>query len=133
MKRFFNDLKKYKNYIMYATWAELKTEVINSYLGFLWMILEPLAFMLIYTFIATIVFKSKVEYFPVFVFIGLSIWNFFNKMVTTSVKLVASNRDTVTKVYLPKFVLLLIKMGVNAFKMAVSFLLVVICSYTRYL
>ena len=34
MKRFFNDLKKYKNYIMYATWAELKTEVINSYLGF---------------------------------------------------------------------------------------------------
>ena len=126
MKRFFNDLKKYKNYIMYATWAELKTEVINSYLGFLWMILEPLAFMLIYTFIATIVFKSRVEYFPVFVFIGLSIWNFFNKMVTTSVKLVASNRDTVTKVYLPKFVLLLIKMGVNAFKMAVSFLLVVI-------
>ena len=126
MKRFFNDLKKYKNYIMYATWAELKTEVINSYLGFLWMILEPLAFMLIYTFIATIVFKSSVDYFPVFVFIGLSIWNFFNKMVTTSVKLVASNRDTVTKVYLPKFVLLLIKMGVNTFKMAVSFLLVVI-------
>ncbi|UKI58862.1 MAG: hypothetical protein L6V81_05820 [Clostridium sp.] len=47
-------------------------------------------------------------------------------MVTSSVKLVATNRDTVTKVYLPKFVLLLIKMGVNAFKMAVSFLLVVL-------
>ena len=131
MKRFVNDLKKYKNYIMYATWAELKTEVINSYLGFLWMILEPLAFMLIYTFIANVVFKSNVEYFPVFVFIGLSIWNFFNKMVTCSVKLVSSNRDTVTKVYIPKFVLILIKMGVNAFKMGVSFLLVAIfmCIY----
>lgn len=126
MKRFFNDLKKYKNYIFYSTWAELKTEVINSYLGFLWMILEPLAFMLIYTFIAVYVFKSKVEYFPVFVFIGLSIWNFFNKMVSVSVKLVSSNRDIVTKVYLPKFVLLLIKMGVNLFKMLVSFLLVFI-------
>lgn len=124
MKRFFKDLKKYKNYMLYATWAELKTEVINSYLGFLWMILEPLAFMLIYTFIATIVFKSNVDYFPVFVFIGLSIWNFFNKMLVVSVKLVAANRDTVTKVYLPKFVLLLIKMGVNGFKMLVSFLLV---------
>ena len=107
MKRFVNDLKKYKNYIMYATWAELKTEVINSYLGFLWMILEPLAFMLIYTFIANVVFRSHVQYFPVFVFIGLSIWNFFNKMVTCSVKLVSSNRDTVTKVYIPKFVLIL--------------------------
>ena len=126
MKRFLKDLKKYKNYILYATWAELKTEVINSYLGWAWMILEPLAFMLIYVFIAGMIFKSKVEYFPVFVFIGLSIWNFFNKNVVASVKLVSMNRDTVTKVYLPKFVLLLVKMGVNLFKMLVSFLLVAI-------
>ena len=104
MKRFYTDLKKYWNYIVYAVKSELKVEIINSYLGFLWMILEPLAFMLIYTFIASVVFKSSVEYFPVFVFIGLSIWNFFNKMVVASVKLVSSNRDTVTKVYLPKFV-----------------------------
>ena len=124
MRRFFKDLKRYKNYILYATWAELKTEVINSHLGFLWMILEPMAFMLIYTFIAIVVFNSNVQYFPIFVFIGLSIWNFFNKMVTVSVKLVSNNRDTVTKVYLPKFVLILIKMGVNLFKMFVSFLLV---------
>ena len=126
MKRFIKDLKKYKNYILYATWAELKTEVINSYLGWLWMILEPLAFMFIYMFIGTIVFKYKVEYFPIFVFIGLSAWNFFNKMVVASVKLVQMNRDTVTKVYLPKFVLLFVKMGVNGFKMLVSFLLVFI-------
>ena len=124
MKRFFYDLKKYKNYIIYATKSELKTEIINSYLGWIWMILEPLCFMLIYMFIAGIIFKSKVEYFPIFVFIGLSIWNFFNKMVVVSVKLVSTNRDTVTKVYLPKFVLLFVKMGVNGFKMFVSFLLV---------
>ena len=126
MKRFFGDLKKYKNYIIFATKAELKTEVINSYLGWLWMILEPLAFMFIYMFIGEIVFKYSVEYYSIFVFIGLSIWNFFNKMVTVSIKLVSMNRDTVTKVYLPKFVLLLVKMGVNGFKMIVSFLLVFI-------
>lgn len=126
MKRFFGDLKKYKNYIIYATKSELKTEVINSYLGWAWMILEPLAFMLIYMYIAQIIFKSKMDFFPIFVFIGLSVWNFFNKMVLASVKLVANNRDTVTKVYLPKFVLLLVKMGVNIFKMFVSFLLVAI-------
>ena len=126
MKRFIKDLKKYKNYILYATWAELKTEVINSYLGWAWMILEPLCFMLIYVFIAGIIFKSRVDYFPVFVFVGLSMWNFFNKNVVASVKLVSMNRDTVTKVYLPKFVLLLVKMGVNLFKMLVSFLLVFI-------
>ncbi len=126
MKRFIKDLKKYKNYIFYSTWAELKTEVINSYLGWLWLILEPLAFMLIYLFIGAIVFKTKIDYYPVFVFIGLSIWSFFNKTIISSVKLVVSNRDTVTKVYLPKFILLFVKMGVNIFKMLVSFLLVVI-------
>ena len=124
MKRFFKDLKKYKNYIVYATKSELKTEIINSYLGWIWMVLEPLCFMFIYMFIAQIIFKSKVEYFPIFVFIGLTGWNFFNKMVVSSVKLISSNKDTVTKVYLPKFVLLLVKMGVNLFKMGVSFLIV---------
>ena len=126
MKRFLGDLKKYKNYILYATWAELKTEIINSYLGWLWLILEPLAFMFIYMFIAKVIFNTPVEYFPIFVFIGLSVWNFFNKMVVASVKLVVNNRDTVTKVYLPKYVLLLVKMGVNGFKMLVSFALVFI-------
>ena len=77
-------------------------------------------------FIGGVVFKSKVEFYPVFVFIGLSTWNFFNKTIVASVKLVASNRDTVTKVYLPKFILLFVKMGVNLFKMLVSFLLVII-------
>ena len=47
-------------------------------------------------------------------------------MVVTSVKLVNTNRDTVSKVYLPKFVLLFIKMGVNLFKMLISFLMVFI-------
>ncbi len=126
MKRFFKDLKKYKNYIVYATWAELKSEVIGSYLGWLWLVLEPLCFMLIYTFLAGVIFNAKVDYFPVFVFIGLTIWNFFNKMMTISVKLVQTNKETVTKVYLPKFVLLIEKMGVNGFKMLVSFVLVAI-------
>ena len=39
MKRFIKDLKKYKNYIIYSTRAEIKNEVINSYLGSLWLIL----------------------------------------------------------------------------------------------
>ena len=125
MKRFINDIKKYKNYILYATKSELKNEIIDSYLGWIWLILEPLCFMFIYMFIAQVIFKSKVEYFPVFIFIGLTVWNFFSKTVSASVKLVKANRDTVTKVYLPKFILLFVKMGVSLFKMAVSFLLVI--------
>ena len=109
MKNFLRDLKKYKNYVLYSAWAELKQEVINSYLGWVWLVLEPFCFMLIYTFIASIVFKSSEQYFPVFVYIGLTMWNFFNKSVVASVKLMNSNKDIVTKVYLPKYILIIQK------------------------
>lgn len=127
VKKFFSDLKKYSKYILYSTKSQLKAEVTNSYLGFLWLFLEPICFMLIYTFIAIVVFDSGTEYFPIFVFIGLTIWNFFSKTLTSSVRLVVNNRDTVTKVYIPKFVLLIVRMCVNTVKFSLSFLLVVIC------
>ncbi|HPE14980.1 MAG TPA: ABC transporter permease [Bacilli bacterium] len=126
MKRFISDIKKYFRYIAYDTKATLKAEITDSYLGWIWLILEPLCFMLIYFFIGAVVFKSKLDYFPVFVFIGLSIWNFFNKTVVQSVKLVQANKETVTKVYLPKFILLFVQLGVGIVKMAVSFALVII-------
>lgn len=124
--RFVNDSKKYWKYTTYAAKSELKSEVASSYLNWLWWILDPLLFMLVYTFIALIVFKKSVQYFPVFVFIGLTSWNFFNKTVIGSVKLVKMNKQIVTKVYLPKFVLVLQKLMVNGFKMMVSFALVLV-------
>lgn len=126
MKRFFKDITKYWDYIKYQTKAELKSEIVDSYLGWIWLFLEPLCFMLIYTFIAGIVFGSTTQYFPIFVFSGLSIWNFFNKTVSASVRIVAKNKDIVTKVYVPKFVLLLVRLFVNLFKMFVTFGLLIV-------
>ena len=56
MQKFFQDIKKYYKYIIYSTKSNLKTEVANSYLNWLWWIIEPLCFMLIYTFIFSVVF-----------------------------------------------------------------------------
>ena len=127
INRFISDLKKYSKYIAYATKSQLKTEVTGSYLSWIWLFLNPICFMLIYTFIAIIVFKSKIEYFPVFVFIGITTWNFFQGTVSSAVSLVRANRDTVIKVYVPKFVLLITKMSVNTVKFLISFSLVIIC------
>ena len=78
MKKFIINIKKYFNYSVYSAKSELKNEVANSYLNWFWWILDPLAFMLIYSFIVTVVFKTKQENITVFVFIGLTIWTFFN-------------------------------------------------------
>ena len=57
MKRFLKNVKKYWSYSLCAAKAELKAEVANSYLNWLWWILDPLSFMIIYTFMVKIVFN----------------------------------------------------------------------------
>lgn len=121
MKRFFSDIKKYGNYVMYSARSELKAEVAGSFLSWLWWFLDPLLYMLVYSFIAAIIFKSAEPHFSVFVFIGLNCWQFFSKTIKTSVRLVASNKNIVTKVYIPKHMFILSKMCVLGFKMFVSF------------
>ena len=124
--RFISDMKKYFRFSLFSARAQLKTEVANSYLNWVWWVLDPLCFMLIYTFIFGYVFNSKEQYFPVFIFIGLSMWNFFSKTLNNSVKIVKNNRPIVSKVYIPKFVLIIIKIWVNGFKMMISFGIVIL-------
>lgn len=123
MKKFFNNIKKYNKYAIRSAKAELKSEVADSYLNWLWWIIEPLCFMLIYTFIFGVVFKNNQPYFASFVFIGLTAWDFFNRMVSGSVKLIINNRDLVSKVYLPKYILLLSKSYTYLFKMGISLII----------
>ena len=75
----YRHLKRYNPYSIYAAKSELKGEVSSSYLTWIWWILDPVLFMLVYVFITVVVFRSSGEYLPVVVIIGLTIWNFFNK------------------------------------------------------
>ena len=122
--RFKDDLKKYWKYAIYSSKAQLKSEIANSYLNWLWWVLDPLCFMLIYVFMFGYVFKSNQQYFAIFVFIGITLWDFFNKSLLQSVKVIKANKPIVSKVYIPKFILLFVKMGVNGFKMCISLLII---------
>ena len=126
MDRFINDFKKYYKYAIYSAKSELKAEVASSYLNWIWWILEPLCFMLIYSFIFGVVFDAREENFPIFIFIGIMAWDFFNRNMKNSVKMVKANKSIVSKVYIPKFVLIFSKMLVNGFKMMICFGIVVL-------
>lgn len=123
LKLFFNNIKKYHKYAIRSAKAELKSEVSDSYLNWLWWVIEPVCFMIIYTFVFGYIFKNNQPYFASFVFIGLTAWEFFNRMITGSVQLITNNRDLVTKVYIPKYILLLSKSYTYLFKMIISLLI----------
>lgn len=119
--RFIGDIKKYMGYAIRSARADLRTEVANSYLDWLWWMIEPVCTMIIYTLIFGIVFNASEDYFPVFVFIGITMWSFFSRSISGSVNTVRMNKGIITKIYMPKYILLFSKMLVNGFKMLVAF------------
>ncbi len=125
-RRFISDIKKYLPYAVWSAKADLQAEVASSYLNWMWWLIEPVCNMVIYTLIFGTVFKVGEQYFSIFVFIGLTMWGFFSRCVSGSVDIVRMNKDIITKIYMPKYILLLSKMFVYFFKMLVSFLVIFI-------
>lgn len=125
-RQFIRDIKRYLPYAVRSAKADLNSEVSGSYLNWLWWLIEPFCLMLIYTLIFGVVFKASERYFPIFIFIGISMWSFFSRSVSGSVNTVRNNKEIITKVYMPKYILLLSKMLVNGFKMMVAFGIVVV-------
>ena len=82
--------------------------------------------MIIYAFVFGVGFGAREDYFGLFIFIGLTMWQFFNSVIKHSVKIIKSNKAILSKVYIPKYVLILSDMLENGFKMAVSFCIVII-------
>lgn len=120
-RRLFRDVRRYSQYVVRSAGAYLRAEVVNSYLDWLWWLIEPFCMMLIYTMIFGVVFHASEQYFPVFIFIGITMWGFFSRSVSGSVNTVRGSKGIITKIYMPKYILLLSKMFVNGFKMMVSF------------
>lgn len=126
MKRFISDLQRYSRYILYSARCTLMQEVADSFLNWVWLILNPILFMLVYAFVQICIFGNTAQYLAAFLFIGLTCWNFFNSCVSSSVRMIKRYQGIISKIYVPKFVFLLSNMLVNGFKMMISFALVII-------
>lgn len=125
-KRLIRDLKKYYHYSMVSAKAQLKAEVANSFLNWIWWILDPFCMMMVYVFVFGYVFDAREPQFGIFVFTGLTMWTFFNRTLTNSVKIVKRNKSLVSKVYFPKYILILTEIWINGFKMIVSLAVIVV-------
>lgn len=120
VKKFISDMKKYNQYMYYAAKTDLKAEVANSYLNRLWWLLEPFFNMLVYVIVFGKIMGNSIENYATFVYSSLLMWNYFSKTLNYSVKLVRNNKDIISKVYVPKFILLFSNMILNFLKLLFS-------------
>jgi ABC-type polysaccharide/polyol phosphate export permease len=96
---------------------ELKARYKDSSLGFLWSLLRPLTVLLVY-YIAIGQFLGaarSIPEFAVYIFTGLTAWQLFQEIVTSSTGSIVGNAGLVKKVYLPREVFPLSSVGAALF------------------
>lgn len=99
------ELIGYRSLIVNLMVKDLKTRYKRSVLGFLWSLLNPLAMMVVFTVVFTVILPSQINNYPIFLLCGLLPWNYFTSGVMVSINSVVGNANLVKKVYFPREVL----------------------------
>lgn len=102
MKNYLLEMLRRKDLLIYLVKSGLKAENRNSYLGYLWWLLDPLLNVIVYYFLVVIVLGRGGENYAVYLVIGLVVWRWMNTAVTTSAKSIRKYGSIINQVYLPK-------------------------------
>ena len=92
---------------------EVRGKYRRTALGQLWSLANPIAAILIYTFIFSFIFRlpaqvgdpSGLDNYALWLVCGLLPWLFFNRVLTLGVESLVSNAGLIQKVYFPRIVL----------------------------
>ena len=100
-------LTDYRDLLVALSVHRLKVRYKQSVLGIAWAIIQPVALMLIYTLVFSIVTQVKSTGVPyaVFAYAALLPWSFFSTGLTNATNGLVSHAQLVTKVYFPREIL----------------------------
>jgi lipopolysaccharide transport system permease protein len=97
---------EYRELIRNLTVADLKNRYQNTSLGFFWSLLSPFLLALVLWFVFRKLFQQE-ENFAINLIVGIMMYRFFSTGTTTCLMAIASKANLVTKVYLPRQILVL--------------------------
>lgn len=92
----------YIDLIRVLTHKEMKLRYRNSYLGYLWSILHPLAFAFVFFLAFKVVMRIEMEDYALFLIAGLFPWQWFSNSVNFSPNLLLHNAGIIKKVNFPR-------------------------------
>lgn len=89
--------------------ADFKVRYQGSVLGYLWSLLRPLFLFVILYVVFTHVFRvgEGVPHFPVYLLLGIVLWNFFFETTVNGMSAVVRNGDLMRKVSIPRYLVVL--------------------------
>jgi len=117
MKDMINAIWRYRFFILSSIKNDLKIRFVRSKLGALWMIVHPLAQVLIFALILSEVLSAKLpgidsKYaYALYLMSGTLAWSLFSETLTRSVTLFVDNGNLMKKIAFPRICLPLILAG----------------------
>jgi homopolymeric O-antigen transport system permease protein len=103
-----NELWRYRELFLFLVWRDVKVRYAQTVLGALWMVFQPMAMMLVYTFafshLTHVAVRLGVPY-PIFALSGLVLWIFVSRGVLMGAESLVVNMPLVTKTSCPRILL----------------------------
>ncbi len=106
-------LYRHRELLWIWTLREIKVRYKQSALGAAWAILQPLALMLIFTLVFSVLVRlpSDGVPYPVFSYTALLGWTFFATSISFAIPTLVNNLNLVTKIYFPREILPIASVG----------------------
>jgi lipopolysaccharide transport system permease protein len=98
---------EYRELIRILTVSDLKVKYQSSVLGFAWSLLNPLLMMLVLYLVFSNVFGANQDYFALYLLVGIVSWRFLAIGTSSSMMAIVGKSSLVTKIYIPRQVLVL--------------------------
>ena len=125
MKRFFS--KQNRALLSELVRTDFKLRYQGSVLGYAWSLLRPLLlFLILYiVFVKFLKIGASIEHYPVYLLLGVVIWNFFLEMTTQSLGSIVGRGDLIRKIRIPRW-MIVFSSSISAFINLLLNLLVII-------
>ena len=102
-----NELWKYRELLYFFVWRDVKIRYKQTAIGVLWVILQPLLTMLVFTLFFGKLAKlpSQGLPYPVFYFAAVVPWMYFSMALLNATNVVVDHQRVITKVFFPRLIL----------------------------
>ena len=103
----FRELWEYRGLFYFLVRRDVKLRFQQTMIGFLWVVLQPLIQMVIFTVILGVLVKVPTEGvpYPIFFLSGFVVWQFFSQVVNNSAMSLVGNIGVILKSYFPRLAL----------------------------
>jgi lipopolysaccharide transport system permease protein len=97
----------YRELLYFFVWRDVKIRYKQTAIGVLWVILQPILNMLVFTLFFGRLAKLPSDGlpYPVFYFSALIPWTYFSTSLTFTTNVVVDSQQLITKVYFPRLIL----------------------------